>query len=91
MGFWFDKKDTFENHTEPYKPSVTTEDMNRMAFSKDFQAELYNDHKVLSNLQSMLFTMILSCRKNKSKKMVVSEEDLLLLYKITRKEIQVKR
>lgn len=90
MGFWFNKEETFEKHTEPYTPSIKLEEMCQISFSKDFQAELYDSNKVLNNLQGMLFTMIMSCRRRKSKRIVVTEEDLLLLYKIARKQIQLK-
>ena len=91
MGFWFDKKETFEKHTEPYVPAITLEEMRQISFSKDFQAELYDSDRVLFNLQGMLLTMLMNCRRRKSKKMVLSEEDFYLLYKIASKEIQIKR
>lgn len=90
MGFWFDKDKTFEKHTKPYEPTITNESMLEISFSKEFQAEMYESYKVLSNLYSMLCTMLMCCRERKSKKMVVSEEDLLLLFKIAGKEIQLK-
>lgn len=90
MGFWFNKDETFEKHTEPYTPSTTLEEMCQISFSKDFQAELYDSHKVLNDLQSMLFTMLMSCRTRKSKKIVVTEEDLYLLFEIAGKRIQIK-
>lgn len=91
MGFWFDKKETFENNTETHTLAITLEEMRQVSFSKECQAELFDSHQVLFNLQSMLLTMLMNCRKRKSKKMVISEEDFYLLYKIASKEIQIKR
>ena len=90
MGFWFNKKEPLEKHVKSYTPSLTEDNMNQIAFSKKFQMELYEDHKVLNNLYDMLFTMIMECRKRKSKRLVVSEEDLQLLFDIARKNVQLK-
>lgn len=91
MGFWFDKKETFENNTEPHTPAITLEEMRQVSFSKEYQAKLYDSERVLFNLQGMLLTMLMNCRKRKSKKMVITEEDFYLLYRIADKEIQIKR
>ena len=52
--------------------------------------ELLNNERVIGDLKGYLITMIMHIRGNKSKTMVVSEEDLVFLYEVLNKEIQLK-
>lgn len=90
MGFWFGKDDTYEDNVIPFTPKLTKEQLAQISFSKEFQGEMYDDHRVLANLADYLTTMLVSCRSKKSKKITLTEEDLEFLVEIALKKIQLK-
>lgn len=92
MGYWFDsKKNTKEKCTQPYTPHWNLDNIKyaRVEENPKWKAELLNNSEVLSKLYSYLISMLVYCRKKKSKTMRVSEEDLLFLCEIASKEIEI--
>ena len=90
MGFWFGKDNTYEDNVVPFTPKITKEELDQISFSKEFQGEMYEDHRVLSNLLQLLTTMLICCRVKKNKKITLTEEDLEFLIEIALKKIQLK-
>ena len=90
MGFWFGKDDTYEDNVVPFTPKITKEELDQISFSKEFQGEMYEDRRVLSNLLQLLTTMLICCRGKKNKKITLTEEDLEFLIEIALKKIQLK-
>ena len=92
MGYWFDEKNPKEKHIEPYKPHWTEKNIGyaRVEENPKWKMELLNNERVIGDLKGYLITMIMHIRGNKSKTMVVSEEDLVFLYEVLNKEIQLK-
>lgn len=90
MGFWFDKEEAYKDNVIPFEPKYTEEERQQITFSKKFQWEMYEDHRVLANLVDYLTTMLVSCRCKKSKKITLTEEDLEFLVEIALKKTQLK-
>lgn len=51
----------------------------------DYKIEVLDSNKALSNLHSLLCSMILDCRTSKEKTLTLDEEDLSLLFEIAGK------
>lgn len=90
MGFWFDEEEAYEDNIIPFEPKYTEEERRQIGFSKKFQWEMYEDHRVLANLVDYLTTMLISCRSKKSKSLKITERDLEFLTGIALKKIQLK-
>ena len=91
MGYWFDKKNTKEKCTKKYELHWTLDNIRyaRVEENPKWKADLLNNSEVLSKLYSYLISMLVYCRKKKSKTMRVSEEDLLFLCEIANNEIEL--
>lgn len=91
MGYWFDKKNTKEKCTGPYQGHWTKENIRyaRVEENPKWKMELLNKERTLADLYSYLINMLMYVRRNESKTMRISEEDLLFLCEIANQEIQV--
>ena len=91
MSYWFDKKNTKEKCTKKYEPHWNLDNIKyaRVEENPKWKADLLNNSETLSKLYSYLISMLVYCRKKKSKTMRVSEEDLLFLYEIANNEIEL--
>lgn len=92
MSFWFgDKeKELREAYVQPFTPKLTVEEYRQVHFSDKFVCELYDSDRVLSNLHSYLVNMLMYARSKKSKKMILTESDLIFLCEIASKKNELK-
>ncbi len=67
---------------KPYSSPISDQDVNNMYFDNSCKKDFYENNKVLTELNSILVSMLLDCRERENKSLVLTEEDLTLLCEI---------